>query len=351
MTEDGLRQALGILAGDTTPSPSAASEVASIASRRVRRRRLAVGAAAFAVVLGAVGLFGDGRESSVRTVPAGPTTPGPTVVALTRGGAVRLVDVSNGRTVRTLVERGVDGGVTRSPDGTTVYYGDSGTGCANGWIHIVPADGSSPPKRLVEGTRPSVSPDGTRLAFWTRQSGDTGCDLSLVVRVPATGAEQRWTRPNGYFRGGPIERIDWSPDGRRLLISKNLLVLDLTRPGPLDGATSIPLTIATGNGKEVRHSPDDIALAWRPGAGDEGRIAMEVSCCGLPLDESHVVLVDPDAGTIDALLFSSDSRPVVLDFDPSGDDVAWVDDKGRLRVRDTLGRTRSLGAGYREVAW
>lgn len=352
MNEDELRDALRAIAGRTAPTTA---PPILLAAQRLRRRRIAAAAmtaaAATVAVLGAMALLGD-DESRVRTIPADPTSttstttvasPPATTVAITDKGAVVVIDTASGRT-RTLVAAGAGGGgVALSPDGGTVYYGEEQAGCATGHIRSVSIHGPPEPlERVAEGMHPAVSPDGSRLAFWSRRSSGPGtCEHTLVVRHLATGLEQRWTaRPNGYFELGFVDPLDWAPDGRRLVFGfqyegLGAWILDTAVPGPLNLARGLDL----GAGLP----------SWHP----DGRIAVVLDCCldpDAPRVPPRTVLHDPGTKR-STTLFEADVQPQSIDFDPTGRFVLYVDDTGRLGVRDEAGKATSLGSGYTDATW
>jgi TolB protein len=103
--------------------------------------------------------------------------------------------------------RGLNGDPTWSPDGRIVWVRSPGFAMSN-------ADGTGFHAIRVAGDNGSltVSPDGKLIAF-RRQLGHR---KSAIFVVNADGShERRVTAP----RGGVADKIDWSPDGFRILFS------------------------------------------------------------------------------------------------------------------------------------
>jgi dipeptidyl aminopeptidase/acylaminoacyl peptidase len=92
-------------------------------------------------------------------------------------------------------------------------------------IVAAPADGSAPPAPIAGGEgiqvqQPRFSPDGSRLAYLS----DEGGWLNVTVLDVATGRTDRLEEPfeHGAPTWGPRQRsFAWSPDGRRLAVTRN----------------------------------------------------------------------------------------------------------------------------------
>jgi len=81
-------------------------------------------------------------------------------------------------------------------------------------IYVAPTDGSAEPRRLTTSGKdslPRLSPDGSRLAFLSRRSGE-----QQVWTMPTDGGE-----PSALTRlpDGAIRAMKWSPDGSSLALS------------------------------------------------------------------------------------------------------------------------------------
>lgn len=188
----------------------------------------------------------------------------PAVVAVTKAGALVILDSATGSVAKTLVPRGVIGDeISVSPDRTTVYFAVS-HGCID-VVESVPVTGGTP--RLIgQGSRPAVSPDGSRLAFAQEPSLTAGCippeaDLTsqykLIIRMLGSGNQIAYpmvAAGQGSGLPAPISHLSWASDGTRLAVSIsavqdnegwNVVLLDTSTAkyylsGP--GDTPVPVT-------------------------------------------------------------------------------------------------------------
>jgi len=95
-------------------------------------------------------------------------------------------------------------------------------------VWLLSTKGGNEPKKLVEGTIPRWSPDGTRLAYYSRQSGST----QLWVLDVAEGKIEQVTHlaggidpsPQTIIRGWSFTPFlyDWSPNGTRLAFASQV---------------------------------------------------------------------------------------------------------------------------------
>ena len=93
------------------------------------------------------------------------------------------------------------------PDGRIVYQGCVENDCG---LYIMDADGNNP-RRITnhqDDTTPAVSPDGTKIAYMSLQSG-----YWQVNVVNADGTGQRRLTDDWYWNGLPV----WSPDGEQIV--------------------------------------------------------------------------------------------------------------------------------------
>jgi hypothetical protein len=154
----------------------------------------------------------------------------PAMVAVTTAGALVVLSPATGAVSRTLVPSGVLGDeISVAPDGTTAYFAHGTGGCASE-IESVPVSGGSP-VMITSGSLPSVSPDGTKLAFAREPLPTTGCvpneanltaQYKLVVRTLSSGAETTYHMlPAGQSSGlpAPISHLSWAADNARLAVS------------------------------------------------------------------------------------------------------------------------------------
>ena len=187
---------------------------------------------------------------------------------------LRVVDIATGRDrmVRAFRPREGDAkDVDWSPDGSRLAYAnDDG-------IRVVLAGGSSSPRRLISGRRPSWSPDGRRIAFARHEAGR----WSIRV-IGADGLRERVVVP----RGGASAPA-WSPDGRTIAYRHGCKIL-MTTPAGVD-VTPPRLRRCIELGRPVEKfagsigppvwSPDGTKLAFS--AGGRGTFVMNEDGSGL----------------------------------------------------------------------
>jgi hypothetical protein len=163
--------------------------------------------------------------ASPGSAAAGP----PAVIAVTKGGALVILDSASGSIAKTLVPGGVAGDeVSVSPDGTTVYFAES-HGCTAD-VESVPVTGGSP-SLIGKGSLPAVSPDGTKLAMAEAPPAIAGCipneanptaPYKLVVRTLSSGSQVTYPMLAPGQASGlpyPISHLSWAPDGTHLAVS------------------------------------------------------------------------------------------------------------------------------------
>ena len=100
-----------------------------------------------------------------------------------------------------------------SPDGSRIVFHSTADG---GAIYAIPTIGGEPARLAAGGRNPRFSPDGKWIAFWTGVpnttvlTGGEGGDLYVLS---ATGGQPHRLGASLHYAGNPV----WSPDSKRLL--------------------------------------------------------------------------------------------------------------------------------------
>jgi len=227
--------------------------------------------------------------------------------------------------------------------GKVVFVSDrDGGGDTDLWV--MNPDGSDA-TRLTDHSAteggPEVSPDGTRIAFWSDRSGNQqelftvaadGSDLRQLTAHPDQDSGPAWSPDGGRIafissRGGAQSvfiahlandslvqltrdtaqelTVDWSPDGTRLVYNS-------------DGGGALSLYTVAPGGSELREIPDTgqppgYTPAWGPG-------------------NSGIAFSAGSSGDFDIETVATDGtdRRVVLDSDAADLRPAWSPDGERL---------------------
>jgi dipeptidyl aminopeptidase/acylaminoacyl peptidase len=253
--------------------------------------KLAFGAAAIAVVVGGVLIFGP----SLRPEPdvAGPPSASPSAVVATSSptlppvsglpGAfvfrrdngddrdVYLMRPDRSGLVQLTKGAAIDSAPMLSPDGTRVAFERTDASTGNADIWIVGADGTNA-MAITQTDQvedfPSWSPDGTRLMF-SRSSvqGDHAIDEIVIRTVSATahlespGADTVVYRHEGNSTQHIVLTPTWSPDGSLVAFSSDLDGARELYTIRVDGTKLTKLTTAGGFGRPA-WSPDSSSIAY-----------------------------------------------------------------------------------------
>lgn len=187
-------------------------------------------------------------------------------------------------------------------------------GCAKDAVPTVPI-----PAFLSAATanhlNPSVSPDGTRIAWWEPAAG--GFQLWL--------ADKEMANPTGQpIRASFQSAVVWSQDGARLATARTV-----------DGGTEIVMLLAAGGEPVVAYSGAAVAIpvSWN---ADGTRISVLETFEG---GSFRTVVVDP-ATRVAQELIAGETRPHVGVFAPVGSRVVvMLLDRGRysLALLDSVG--------------
>jgi WD40-like Beta Propeller Repeat len=318
-----------------------------------RRRRKAITSAVLALAIGAGGggvAFtsfdqpGPASGTGATSAPASAAPGRPGIVAVTAKGALVVLNPVTGEATKVLVGSGVAGGALAvSPGGSTVYFAVR-LGCRDE-IESVPVAGGRPTE-ITSGVLPSVSPDGTKLAFTREpfsggsshpaflpgcaQATPTSSDFTVVVRDLASGHETVYPAPPGGDSALPvaISRLSWAPSGQQLLVSAgpvqdnegwDLVVMDLAAaryylPSVTSaGTSSVPVT----------SGPSAARSYYREGVfAPDGELFVNVVCCsGVPVRQTSSLLqeVGPAGQLVRQVAIGYAGRDhTSLDADPAG---------------------------------
>jgi hypothetical protein len=197
----------GIPVGDTTPSRT---------PRRVTVR-LALGVAVFVVAGVSLTVAVDPWGGGGTGVGNG-TGSGDALLTVKANGAVELLAPDSGAVLSTLVGPAPvdsDGRHLASPEGVTASHDVAYVAyqLPTPVIESIPFDGGTP-TFVTNGRTPSVSPDGSQLAFF-RSSGPSSVE-ELVVRDLTTGAEQTVDATISAVAGS---EVSWSTDRSELALT------------------------------------------------------------------------------------------------------------------------------------
>jgi len=144
-------------------------------------------------------------------------------------------------------------GASFSRDGTSIYYVLKSSAETAGTMFSIPALGGTP-RRLLSGveSKPSFSPDGSRMTYLRASFPDTASSAVMIANADGSGAHALATlRAPDLYAPGFFACASWSPDGTRIAATirnsqtreARLVVIDAasgavtTMPGRYAGAT------------------------------------------------------------------------------------------------------------------
>lgn len=278
-------------------------------------------------------------------------SPDSSKLVFVRGGALVTLDVATGSTTEVRVD-GLPKGPVRSPawspDGRRIAFVH---GWASEWLgmgpdpggrlYTVPPEGGTAAPTLADVTalsRPAWSPDGQRLAFFTREAS-AGPQLWIADLT-------RETRQRVEVDGGlETRRLRWFPDGRALLYAADgrLRRTDLEGRAPREMRFVARVEIAR---QRTTFRPVRVAEpgSGRPARGLQGlAIAPDGQSIAL-MALRHLWVFPPGAEPRAVAAVPLDATG--LSWSPDGEEVAWC--AGPLNAEDLFatevrsGRTRRL---------
>jgi Tol biopolymer transport system component len=325
--------------------------------------KVAFAAAAIAVVVGGVLLFGQWKPASN---VAAPPTPSPSASAVTPTSSPTLApltglpgtfafrrDEGNNRhvylmrpdrsgLVQLTTGAVLDSAPMLSPDGTRVAFERSDQATGNAEIWIVNADGTN--ARAVTQTDqtedwPSWSPDGTKLMF-TRSYLQDGHAINEIVIRAGTGPSDPDTivyRHESTTSTFLLLSATWSPDGTHVAMSSDLDGAREQYTIRVDGTDLKKLTTAGGSGRPA-WSPDSKRIAY-----SENRI----DGCMWVVDATSLE---------DRALAGDHCTDGPVTWSPHGGMVAWAGGSGQepiWTVNDDATELRPMTAdsGYGDLSW
>jgi len=295
------------------------------------------------------------------TLTESPAAPRPKVlVAITTAGSVQSLDPATGASVSTLATGATGDEISVAPDGSNVYF-EAATGCFH-LIMSVPLSGR-PASAVAPGSHPTVSPDGTRLAYTIEPLG-AGCPTGpkpadqffVAVRTLADGATTFYPLTPAQVAGGeplPIDHVSWAPDNRHLAVSIdggpantqwNVSLMDSASDHyyapPADGG--VPVDRAGGY-----YYSEAVFLP-------NGNLFVNLMCCaGKKTTSSVLAEVDPASGrTVHRVSVGlTDRDHTSLDADAGGHWLLYLAGSDLVASLDNATPTIVSTAGFQAADW
>lgn len=270
-------------------------------------------------------------------------------------GRLVEVDAAGGEPIRTIIDfvdysEGAPSHFAFHPDGPVVFYTRGVSACENVLAELT-LDGGEP-QDLGAGWAPSISPDGTLLAFATADGGFCGStEQELVVQNLETGTESRWKL--GFQPATPgygLCGTSWFPDGRRLAFNlcsepgNTLHVLDVEAdPGVTLG--EVPPLGPEGDSLSLigYHAPSG-GIAALHECSDAQR--MDGTCTVV----RTVVVVDQESGAVLETLFTVAESAWSVDLDGAGRSFIWAEERG-VFASDGGAPVKLTGREYVSATW
>ena len=138
-------------------------------------------------------------------------------------------------------------------------------------IEVTLADGRV--RELGSGGRasrfPSLSPDGTRLAFADTSAGND----SYIREMTLAPTGEVVARTIAVVEGRFVEHVHWSPDGARILFAAlTPSAGSAVMVAPAGGGRALPVDATAPMSRGGSWSPDGTQIAYRRQIGDEHQI-------------------------------------------------------------------------------
>ncbi len=167
---------------------------------------------------------------------------------------IGVVDAEGGEVTRLTTHPEVDVQPEWTPEGDGLYFVSARE---RGFRIYVRALSDTIVRPVVTGIQPSVSPDGSELAFVARVDGRLG--TGGIWTVPTAGGTPRLVHyEESEYRTAPA----WTPDGRTLLYVSDEMGSNDVAIVPVQGGNPIVLTADTMHEYSPSASPDGTRMAF-----------------------------------------------------------------------------------------
>jgi Tol biopolymer transport system component len=223
---------------------------------------------------------------------------------------------------------GLQQGATFSPDGNQVAFSWNGDKQDNFDIYVKLIGTAGPPLRLTSDPAPEFSPawspDGRFMAFLRLGPQGTGA----VLLIPALGGPERKLVTNMFVPPLPGPYLEWSPDGKWLVVSEQA-----SRRGP---AALYLLSPETNEKKTLTFPPERSIGDTAPALSPDGRSLVFSRDEDTPVGELYLLALsaelkpvgEPQQLTIGNRGFgrptwTPDGRGVVFSFGVLGEQGLW----------------------------